>query len=62
MRGRSDGGGKDDDCPGDDGSVNVLTVRGVTGSEKDCVTKLVAALRFAPGEGEGTLTARWNVE
>jgi hypothetical protein len=46
----------------DDGSVNVLTVRGVTGSEKDCVTKLVAALRFAPGEGEGTLTARWNVE
>ena len=23
MRGRSDGGGKDDDCPGDDGSVNV---------------------------------------
>jgi hypothetical protein len=25
MRGRSDGGDKDDDCPGDDGSVNVGT-------------------------------------
>ena len=23
MRGRSDGGGKEDDCPGDDGSVDV---------------------------------------
>jgi hypothetical protein len=23
VRGRSEGGGKDDDCPGDDGSVNV---------------------------------------
>ncbi len=25
MRGRLDGGDKDDDCPGDDGSVNVAT-------------------------------------
>jgi hypothetical protein len=46
----------------DDGTVSAVLVPGFLGAEHDCVVKVVSALHFAPGHGEGTLTARWNPE